>query len=132
MENVIVVRDSKRGIDAESASCPCVDPILGHANPACKYCQGTGKIMHSIMHHETKGQRLTKAEMCFENALTMWDDEDETPLSDILAYFEQDDDVQTGDVVLYKGKQYEVLSADIMRGLNGDLLLCCSLERISQ
>jgi len=132
MENVIVIRDPKRGIGSEPMRCVCVDRILGHANPACHYCMGTGEIAHSIDHAQTENQRITKAEMCFENALTIWDDEDEIPLTDILAYFRPDDDVVINDIILYKGKQYEVLSADMMRGLNGDLLLCCALERVSQ
>jgi hypothetical protein len=132
MENVIVIRDPKKDINSESMSCICVDRLLGHANPACKYCRGTGQINHSIDHKDTENQRLTTAEMCFENALTIWDDEDEIPLSDILAYFTSDEDIQINDIILHKGKRYVVLSADIMHGLNGDLLLCCALERVSQ
>lgn len=132
MENVIVIRDPKKDINSESMACICVDRLLGHANPACQYCRGTGQITHSIDHAVTEGQRLTKAEMCFENALTIWDDDDEVPLSDILAYFPPTEDVQINDIIVHKGKQYEVLSSDIMSGLNGDLLLCCALERVSQ
>ena len=132
MENVIVIRDNKKGTNSETMACICVDRILGHPNPACQYCRGTGRIMHSINHDLTSDQRLTKAELCFENALTIWDEDDPIPLSDILAYFNPDEDIQVGDVILYMGKRYEVLSVDRMRGLNGDLLLCCALERVSQ
>ncbi len=132
MDSVIVIRDPKRGIGSEAMQCPCVDRLLGHANPECQYCRGTGEINHSIDHSKTENQRMTKAELCFENALTIWDDEEPIPLSDILAYFAHDDDIQISDIIMHKGKQYEVLSTESMRGLNGGLTLCCALERVSQ
>ena len=132
MENVIIIRDDKKGIDSESMACICVDRVLGHANPTCQYCRGTGKITHSVDHAVTENQRMSKAELSFENALTIWDDDEPIPLSDILAYFDPNEDVQVGDLIVHRGKRYEVLSAEQMRGLNGNFLLCCALERVSQ
>lgn len=132
MEPVIVIRDPKKGIDSEPMQCICVDDLLGHANPECQFCRGTGQITHSIDHKVSTNQRITKAELSFENALTIWDDEEQVPLTDILAYFQSDDDVQVKDIIVHKGKQYEVLSVEYMRSLNGDFTLCCALERVSQ
>lgn len=115
--------------------CECMDPILKHANPSCIACGGKGIIqypedMTSV--HIEEFRRLAAARICFENALTIWNDEDmsEVPISDILAYFDKDEDVKVKDIVIHRGKEYMVISADIVSGIQNDLYMLCSLERV--
>lgn len=78
------------------------------------------------------GQRLTEAEVVFENALTLYNDEDdqEVPITDISAYFDKDEDVRSGDLVQHKGKKYQVVNTKRVSSIKNELYLLCSLDRM--
>lgn len=141
MDNVFVIRSS---IESQMPShlppskwCVCIDKLSKHPNPDCLECGGSGVIEYptEIAVQSIEGsKRLTKAEIVFENALTLYNDEDEQeiPITDISAYFDKDEDVRSGDLVQHKGKKYQVVNTKKVSSIKNELYLLCCLDRVSQ
>lgn len=111
--------------------CDCVDELLGVANPECMECGGTGYIEYRFQNMPTK-ERLAEAKMCFENAFTIWNDEDdmEVPLTDIVCYLKPDENVKENDIITFKGKDYQVVEVKKVRSIENIIYLMCSLDRV--
>lgn len=76
------------------------------------------------------GHVLAKAEIVFESMLTILDDDEPIPVSDMLAYFHADQDVAIGDVIVYKSKNYRVVEREDVVGVANDVSIRCCLEPI--
>ena len=140
MDNVIVIRTTLvPSVSSHlplSKRCECIDSLSKHPNPDCVECGGSGIIEYpSEFKSQNEGSiQLLKADIVFENALTIYNDEDESeiPITDIMAYFNINDDVQIGDNVQHKGKKYRVVATQRVSSIKNDLYLLCCLERIME
>jgi hypothetical protein len=141
MDNVFVIRPRmETSMPAHlppSKWCDCIDRISKHPNPDCMACGGTGVIEYPEDVEVTMvdgSQRLSKAEIIFENALTLYNDEDdeEIPITDIMAYFDKNEDVRSGDIIQHKGKKYQVVQTKKVSSIKNQLYLLCYLDRVSQ
>ena len=130
-ENVIIIRDTNHSIGHTAISCKCMDRFTREHNPYCKFCKGTGIIEYQVPEIKDKGDSvLTKAEIIYEDMLTMIEDDEPVPVTDMLAYFHSNEDVKIGYVVVYKGKNYRVVECEDMMGIANNVRIRCSLEPI--
>ena len=109
-----------------------MDPFSREFNPDCKICKGTGILKKSkepVI--ESGSERLIKAKVYFENMLTLYEEGEEVPVTDTVAYFEPSEDVRNGDVVIHKGKHYKIVHRAEVMGINNVLHIQCSLEPIT-
>lgn len=128
---VILIRGSDQRIHQSSVRCICMDPFSREFNPDCKICKGTGATEHQRPVIEHEDERLVKAKIYFENMLTLYEEGEEVPITDTVAYFEPSEDVRNGDVVVHKGKRYKIVHRAEVMGINNVLHIQCSLEPIT-
>ena len=100
-------------------------------NPDCKICKGTGMTEHKEPVIESGSERLVKAKVYFENMLTLYEEGEEIPVTDVVAYFEPSEDVRKGDIVVHKSKHYKIVHRAEVMGINNVLHIQCSLEPIT-
>lgn len=134
IDDVIVIRNELTVPLSEKtpvSACKCIDPYLGHANPDCKKCKGSGTVVSVIDANTVHDEWLTKARIDFENALTVWDDEEEVPITDIIAYFDGSESIQIDDIIVHKGSRYKIVSIKSVTNIftNKESKMCC-LDRI--
>lgn len=105
-----------------------MDPFSREFNPDCELCVGTGfpKRKESVI--KPGSERLVKAKVYFENMLTLYEEGEEVPVTDVVAYFEPSEDVRVNDTVIYKGKHYKIVHRAEVMGINNILHIQCSLE----
>lgn len=130
-ENVFIIKDSNHSVGQTAISCKCMDTYTREHNPDCKLCNGTGIMKYLSPEIKAEGgQVLAKAEIVFESLLTMLEDDEPIPVTDMLAYFHADQDVAVGDVVVYKSKNYRVVEREDVIGVANDVSIRCCLEPI--
>lgn len=130
-ENVFIIKDSNHSVGHTPVSCTCMDQYTREHNPDCRTCKGTGIAGYRDPEIKEQGRPvLTKAEIIFENMLTIMEDDEIVPVTDILAYFHCDQDVGVGDVVVHKGKKYRVVERDDVTGVANNVSIRCCLEPI--
>ena len=113
--------------------CDCVDSILKQPDPNCMSCGGSGIIKYpddfSVNEEETEPKRLTQADIRFETD-SLWDGEDEDfPVSNIMAYFNKDENVEPGNQIMHKAKLYSVIASRIVVDVDNVQKLECALVR---
>lgn len=130
-ENVFVIKDINHSAGHTPISCKCMDRFTREHNPDCKLCKGTGIMKYLSPEIKAEGGHvLAKAEIVFESMLTILDDDEPVPVSDMLAYFHADQDVAVGDVIVYKSKNYRVVEREDVVGVANDVSIRCCLEPI--
>jgi len=100
-------------------------------NPDCKICKGTGVSEHKEPVIESGSERLVKAKVYFENMLTLYEEGEEVPVTDVVAYFEPSEDVRVNDTVVHKSKHYKIVHRTEVMGITNVLHIQCSLEPIT-
>jgi len=128
---VILIRGRDQTISQSSVRCICMDPFSMEFNPDCKICKGTGLSGHKNPVVESGSERLVKAKIYFENMLTLYEEGEEIPVTDTVAYFEPSEDVREGDIVVHKSKHYKIVHRIEVMGINNVLHIQCSLEPIT-
>ena len=128
---VFIIRDSNHAVGHTAISCDCIDPYSREHNPDCRMCTGTGIVEYQAPKIKEDGRQvLTTAEIVFENMLTMIEDDEPVPITDMLAYFSADEDIKVGYVVVYQGKNYRVVECEDVIGVSNDVSIRCALEPI--
>jgi hypothetical protein len=137
MDNVFVINIrhviNASGTLPDSKWCDCVDSILKHPDPNCMSCGGSGVIKYpsdfSSDEEEVEPRRLTQADIRFETD-SLWDGEDEDfPVSNIMAYFDKDENVEPGNQIMHKAKLYSVITSRVVVDVDNVQKLECALVR---
>lgn len=129
--NVFIIKDSNYSAGHSPVACTCIDRFTREFNPDCKFCKGTGIMEYIPSEIMEEGKSvLTTAEIVIENILTMYEDDETIPVTDILAYFKADEDIRVGYVVVYKGKKYRVVEREDVIGVANNVSIRCCLEPI--
>lgn len=129
--NVFIIKDSNHAAGHIPISCTCMDRFTREHNPDCNTCNGTGITKYKTPDIKEQGRPvLAKAEIVIENMLTMIEDNEPVPITDMLAYFDADQDLGVGDVVVYQGKNYRVVEREDVVGVANNVSIRCSLEPI--
>jgi hypothetical protein len=131
MDNVFVIKHGLPTYSQDPVICKCRDPYTKEFNPDCKLCVGTGIVEYREPIPEQNDKRLSQAEIYFENAATIYGEDEEIPITDILAFFHIKEDVQVGDTVVHKGKYYKIVSCDEVVGVNNRKYIQCCLEPVN-
>jgi len=74
---------------------------------------------------------MTKADVHFETAATIYAEGEEIPITDILAYFDIDEDIKEGDIVIHRSKHYRVVQVEEVVSINNKINIRCCLEPVS-
>lgn len=128
---MFIIKDANHSAGHVPISCTCMDQYSREFNPYCKLCKGTGIMEYISPEIKSDGRQvLANAEIVFENMLTMIEDDERVPVTDMLAYFHQDLDVKVGYVVVYQGKNYRVVECEDVIGVSNDVSIRCALEPI--
>ena len=129
--NVFIIKDSNHAAGHIPVSCKCMDRFTREHNPDCRLCSGTGIVEYIAPKIQERGRPvLAKAEIVIENLLTMIEDDEPVPITDMLAYFHSDQDISVGDVIVYQGKNYRVVEREDVIGVANNVSIRCSLEPI--
>jgi len=129
--NVFIIKDSNHAAGHIPVGCKCMDRFTREHNPDCRLCNGTGIVEYRSPEINQQGRQvLAKAEIVIENMLTMIEDDEPVPITDMLAYFHSDQDIAVGDVIVYQGKNFRVVEREDVIGVANNVSIRCSLEPI--
>ena len=130
-DRVILIRNQDQAVRSGSSRCICMDPFSREFNPDCEICKGAGVSKREEPVIRSGSERLVKAKIYFENMLTLYEEGEEIPITDTVAYFEPSEDVRVNDIVVYKGKHYKIVHRAEVMGINNVLHIQCSLEPLT-
>jgi hypothetical protein len=129
--NVFIIKDGNHSAGHIPIHCTCIDHYTREFNPDCNLCHGTGIVEYQPPEIKWHGKPiLATAEIIFENMVTMIEDDEPIPITDMLAYFSYDQDIAIGDIITYQGKNYRVVEREDVVGVSNDVSIRCALEPI--